>query len=300
MENNQSYSKLAVTFADFLNQIDTDIIKDKSGLEFKLDFIDHALKDGVPNPIRTSNKSNQSRYFANNGLSKPVAKKILNGFSPKKFTDYINELLEADGDGYSSSDLCESFFPDDEEVNSGNIANSLVEVFRNTLKDRIAQTDVRQNSKNAKKETAAVQTQETMQPYIESRLKDALDIIFSKNPKTDLADFRMIPACIKDKISGNPPFKEKVEKMILPYYRYIESLLKIKCEENPVNFEYIASYIQNLYNDLKSRFTDQEDIFNAISETFVNITHHKAKKSTCEILTSFFVQNCEVFDVIAQ
>lgn len=127
-----------------------------------------------------------------------------------------------------------------------------------------------------------------------------MDIIFTKNPKTDLADFRMIPTCLKDKIVANPPFKEKVDKMILPYYRYIEGLLKVKSEENPINFEHIASYIQDLYEDLKTRFTDQEDIFNAISETFINLTHHNAKKSTCEILTSFFIQNCEVFDAVAK
>lgn len=300
MVNNQTYSKLAISFADFMNQIDNDIIKDSSGIPFKLEFIDNALKTGVSNPLRVKNKSNEARYFSEEGFTKPVAGKILKNFEPKRLADYINDLLESDEDGYSAEDLCEDFFPNDETVNQVNITENLVELFRMILKKRIAQKDERQKAKKEIKEEIKTQTKLEQQPYIEQRLKDTLDIIFTKNPKTDLADFRMISACLKDKIVANPPFKEKVDKMVLPYYRYIERLLKVKSEENPINFEHIASYIQDLYEDLKTRFTDQEDIFNAISETFINLTHHKAKKSTCEILTSFFIQNCEVFDAIAQ
>lgn len=300
MDNNQTYSKLAISFADFMNQIDNDIIKDKNGIPFKLEFIDNALKTGVSNPLRVKNKSNEARYFSEEGFTKPVARKILEKFEPKRLADYINDLLETDEDGYSAEDLCEDFFPNDESVNPANIAENLVEAFRNILKKRLAQKDERPKAKKEIKEEIKTQTKLEQQPYIEQRLKEALDIIFTKNPKTDLADFRMIPACLKDKIVANPPFKEKVDKMILPYYRYIEGLLKVKSEENPINFEHIASYIQDLYEDLKTRFTDQEDIFNAISETFINLTHHNAKKSTCEILTSFFIQNCEVFDAVAK
>ena len=300
MIKNQSYSKLAINFADFMNQVDENILSNNSGLDFKLEFIDHALKNGVNNPLRVKSKSNSARYFSENGFSKPVARSILKNFEPEKLADYINELLENDEDGFSATDLCDDFFPNNEDVNPTNIAEYLVEVLRNILKERVSQKDERPGTRKLIKEKACERTKEEMQPFVEKRLKDALDIIFTKNPKIDLADFRMVPACIKDKIVSNPPFKEKVERMILPYYRYIESLLKIKCEENPANFEYIASYIQDLYKDLKEQYTDQEEIFNKITEAFISITHYKAKKSTCEILTSFFIQNCEVFDVIAK
>lgn len=299
MAENHSYSKLAISFANFMNQIDADIIKNSGGLDFKLDFIDHSLKDGVKNPCRVKNKSNQARYFSDEGFTKPLARTLLKNLNPQKLTDYLNDLIKKDEDGYSASDLCDDFFPDDEKVNASNIANCLVEVYRNILRERIAQKDERPGAKKELKEKQKLQAKEEMQPFVEKRLKDALDIIFTKNPKTDLADFRMTPACIKEKIVGNPPFKEKVDRMVLPYYRYIETLLKTQCEGNPANFEHIASYIQDLYDDLKQQYSDQEDVFNFISETLVNLTHHKSKKSTCEILTSFFIQNCEVFDVIA-
>lgn len=297
--NNQSYSKLAINFADFMNQIVQDIITDKAPLDFKLDFIDHSLKTGSQNPFRLKNKSNQQRYFSKDGLSKPVARILLNNLDLDRLSTYINSLLDDDEDGVSASDLCESFFSDNEEIDLSNIAYSLAIVYRNILKERIAEKDERPGARKEKKEAFLQQAEIELQSSVEKRLKDALDIIFSKSPKNDLADFRMVPACIREKISDNPPFKEKVDRMILPYYRYIEELLKTKCEENPLNFEYIASYIQNLYDDYKVTYSDQEDIFNAITEYFVTITHHKAKKSTCEILTSFFIQNCEVFDVIA-
>lgn len=297
--NNQSYSKLAINFADFMNQIVQDIITDKAPLDFKLDFIDHSLKTGSQNPFRLKNKSNQQRYFSKDGLSKPVARILLNNLDLDRLSSYINSLLDDDEDGVSASDLCESFFSDNEEIDLSNIAYSLAIVYRNILKERIAQKDERPGARKEIKEVFMQQAEIELQPSVEKRLKDVLDIIFSKNPKNDLADFRMVPACIKEKIADNPPFKEKVDRMILPYYRYIEELLKAKCEENSVNFEHIASYIQNLYDDYKVTYSDQEDIFNAITEYFVTITHHKAKKSTCEILTSFFIQNCEVFDVIA-
>ncbi len=283
-----------------MNQIDDDIISNEDGLAFKLKFIDHALNDGIPNPLRVKNKSNQARFFSTDGLTKPVARTLLKNFNPEKLTDYLNELLDEDDNDYSSIDLCDSFFPDNEEVVAANIAEYIVEIYRNILKDRIAQKDERPNAKKEIKEKNIQQSSNEIRPFVEKRLTDALNIIFTKNPKTDLADFRMVPACIKDKIVANPPFKEKVDKMILPYYRYIEELLKIKCEENPANFEHIASYIQELYEDLKTKYSDQEDIFNNITDAFVFLTHQKAKKSTCEILTSFFIQNCEVFDVIAK
>lgn len=299
MAENHSYSKLAISFAEFMNQIDDDIIKDTQGLDFKLDLIDHSLKDGIQNPLRVKSKSNQARYFAENGLSKPVAKILKNNLDSQKLADFINDLLENDDDGYSANDLCEDFFPNNDEITPSNVAESLVESYRNILRERIAQKDERPNAKKVVKEKQSQQEQETIKPFIEKRLSDALDEIFIRNPKKELADFRMVPACLKNKIKDNYSLKEKVDKMALTYYRYIESLLKIKCEENPANFEYIASYVQNLYNNLKKRNTDQEDIFNSISENFVAMTLNKSKRSTCEILTSFFIQNCEVFDVIA-
>lgn len=84
MLKNQNYSELKYDFADFIKQLDSILVKDTSGADFMIEFVDHAIKDGIKNPLRSKSKSNEARYLNGEKLSKPKAQIIKDNFDRKK------------------------------------------------------------------------------------------------------------------------------------------------------------------------------------------------------------------------
>lgn len=140
---NQNYSELNYDFADFINRLDAVLIKDTSGVDFMIEFVDHALKDGTKNPLKSKNKSNEARYLNGEKLSKPKAQIIKDNFDREKLKNYLEDIFDNGDNDDNVNDLCEEFFPNDQNVTFQNLSDELAKIFLEIIRNRITEKDSR-------------------------------------------------------------------------------------------------------------------------------------------------------------
>lgn len=93
--------------------------------------------------------------------------------------------------------------------------------------------------------------------------------------------------------------KRKIEFNVCTYYGFIKENMKNYNDSNQLNFELISSEIKTAYLKAATASKDKEMIFNNLV-VWLNKKIPDISKNACEIMISFFVQNCEVFDEISE
>jgi len=101
---------------------------------------------------------------------------------------------------------------------------------------------------------------------------------------------------IDEKLNGTitPIVKRKIHNHVQDYFPYIKQKLGNLERLHPTKAELISSQIKTYYLNQKLEHTSQEIIYKNISDWIM----HKTKQSSgdaSEILTAFFIQNCEIF-----
>lgn len=90
--------------------------------------------------------------------------------------------------------------------------------------------------------------------------------------------------------------KRSIHYDVQNYYVQIKEKLKQLDEIKPLTTENISIQIRAYYLSLKTthNITNQKTIYNALVEWLHNKTNQTSKEA-CQIIISYFVQNCEVF-----
>jgi hypothetical protein len=92
-----------------------------------------------------------------------------------------------------------------------------------------------------------------------------------------------------------PPLtKRTIKHNVVDYFDYIKKLFIEIDKEQPFTFNLIATQVKAAYIKLKQINNDQEFIFWTLVDWLDKKTDNISKEA-CEIIISFFVQNCEVF-----
>lgn len=114
---------------------------------------------------------------------------------------------------------------------------------------------------------------------------------------TELEKLKYNPVEIKEKfLPEEHILKDEITPRVTKYYNFITEKLKQKVESENFNENKFRRAIKRIYEDLESEGIDKTKIFEAISERFYNIA--KDNFTACQILTSYFVQSCEIFSTI--
>ena len=90
--------------------------------------------------------------------------------------------------------------------------------------------------------------------------------------------------------------RRNIESNVTKYYAIVQKMLK---EMGTDKFDNIAIQIKSFYKKCYSLTQDKNIIFNQISQ-WIQSKSKNDNKIACEIVASFFVQNCEVFDAITK
>ena len=90
----------------------------------------------------------------------------------------------------------------------------------------------------------------------------------------------------------------KVESMVVRSYNFVREQLQILEAQGDIDFDIVATQVRMCYLKLKKAGLPQEDIFDRICEWMMEKTGTD-NRLECEVVTAFFVQNCEIFDEIA-
>lgn len=98
---------------------------------------------------------------------------------------------------------------------------------------------------------------------------------------------------VEEKIgSSNQILLRKIQMDVALYYVYIENLFS----NSDTDFDLICSQVKLASQTLESAELSESEIFNRLSDWFLNHSQLGEKsKLACEIVVSFFIQNCEVF-----
>lgn len=135
----------------------------------------------------------------------------------------------------------------------------------------------------------------TVERQIEDVLRQISEINIICDDETKL-NFDPIP--IEKKIPASL-FREKVLWNAKYWYKAVNTPLDNLAGENKLNVDRFAKSIKRMYEDASETLTSQSAIFNVLVEMLYSKTGRKYKEA-CEIIISYFVQRCEVFNEIAK
>ncbi|WP_412759293.1 ABC-three component system protein [Niallia taxi] len=91
----------------------------------------------------------------------------------------------------------------------------------------------------------------------------------------------------------------KVETYVCIYFNFIKETFRNLEASGQINFNIIASEIKTSFLKCEREITNKSDIFASL----VNWLHSRVSNSSyeaCEVIVSYFVQNCEVFHEITE
>lgn len=99
---------------------------------------------------------------------------------------------------------------------------------------------------------------------------------------------------VADKVKEDFVLRCEIEDCVIRYFNYVRQLFK-NLDPYGTKFELLCISVKKLYLKLKQEQLSQNDIFEELTEWFISKT--RASRSVCQIMTSFFVQNCDVYEI---
>lgn len=121
---------------------------------------------------------------------------------------------------------------------------------------------------------------------------------FKETP--EIKELRTIPLEIKEKIHDNDILRDHIIDDVNKYYYFIRKTLN-QIDGTDTEFKIIANSFQNCYLKLSQEKLEQEEIYYKIIDWMLSKLELSDNfKTACQIIVSFFVQNCEVFDAITE
>lgn len=132
---------------------------------------------------------------------------------------------------------------------------------------------------------------------IEDGLEKIIEALYKDDNLDIECEINMYLKEIDEKLDEtiSKPTKRKIIYHVNDYYLKIRNILSVIDKKSPDFSTRVSVQIKSYYLKQKKHFNNQHDIFNSMKEWLAN----KANLSTedeAEILVSFFVQNCEVFE----
>lgn len=108
------------------------------------------------------------------------------------------------------------------------------------------------------------------------------------------------PVPINNKISETNDFTlfNMVKSNVSVYYRFTEKTMKQLARQNIYDDELIRAEIKSMYKRLAQKTNNKLEIFENLAKQINKISNQNML--SCYIVVSYFIQSCEVFDVIAK
>lgn len=135
-------------------------------------------------------------------------------------------------------------------------------------------------------------------------LEEDLPLLLSKlghiRDFTELESLSLTAMRVREKIKPqNQLLISKIESLVSIYYNFIREQCQILELQGDLCFELMAQQIRCCYLKLRNSGLDQDEIFERV-KCWMTGKIGWERQIECEVLVAFFVQNCEVFDVITE
>ncbi len=115
---------------------------------------------------------------------------------------------------------------------------------------------------------------------------------------TDDTQLKIEPVKVENKITEKR-LKDRVLFDVRQLYEGVNDSLYRLAGENRLNVDKFAKNVRRMYEDASESHISQSEIYYLLVETLFEKTGRKYR-GACEIIISYFVQRCEVFDEITK
>ena len=132
---------------------------------------------------------------------------------------------------------------------------------------------------------------------IEDEIRDVLrrlnDVDFNE---INTLDIKYDVKRVDEKANASMPslIKRQIKNDVADYFVFIKGVFSEIDKETPDKFDTVALEMKLFYTKCKQITINQEIIYERIVDWLYNKTGKNSKKA-CEIITAFFIQDCEVF-----
>jgi len=130
---------------------------------------------------------------------------------------------------------------------------------------------------------------------LESELSQIIDLLLNENidiPCEIEFEAKRLEQKLNQDIS--PISKRRIRQNVEDYYIFIQKKFQYVDTQNPGVTDLILSQVRHYYQQQKKDVVNQYEIFNNICD-WIHVKTRRISKNASEIMTSFFIQNCEVF-----
>lgn len=135
---------------------------------------------------------------------------------------------------------------------------------------------------------------------IDAELYDLLDSLDSLVDPVAVAKLQYKPRNVANKIEpSNFTLGMQVTDQITRYYGFLKDELSQRDGLNGFDFTELALSMRRCFNLMAQAGKKQTEIYSAMAIWVMDATSSTSLPA-CEILVSFFIQNCEVFNEIAE
>ena len=140
--------------------------------------------------------------------------------------------------------------------------------------------------------------QDLRQQYIiNDNISKIIESLYTEHISNLESDIDFIPKKVDKKLNDSisKPTKRKIKHHVADYYIFIKNKFKSIDEIHPGSANLISSQIKTFYLVQNRLESDQQNIFNNIVD-WIHAKSHSKNNDAAEIIASFFIQNCEIFE----
>lgn len=247
-----------------------------------MNFVDDKAPDNKP-PY-SLDESTYRAYFAGTRIGSRTARWILGYADLEKFQEYL-ESFSFDALRVTASSLAQLNCEAEPKDCCGYISEQLVEAL-----DLASQT---RPGRKAKVNSETI--------FVDNELRNLLSALTQPLDTHALVKLNYEAVRVKEKIKLFEPSNndlllvESIENHVVKYYKVIENFLRLRDVEHPNSSQQLLNMVRRRYLALSIKKTKASIVYYGIRNWIMD----EAKSDNelaAEILTSFFIQNCEVFD----
>lgn len=190
------------------------------------------------------------------------------------------------------NDLCEEFFPNDQNVTFNNLSEELVKIFLEIIRNRITEKDSR-----AKTDDGFLCSLEE-EKDLENKIRETVNALCAIKNDDELEEKSFSITYINKKIPDDFFLRDDVQHKITKFYVKINQYFVNEQREGAMPCDFILKKVNQHYKDLKKSPASKQQIFDSMSQFFLSqakLTSEYLIPAKC--IVSYFVQLCEVFDV---
>lgn len=268
--------------------------------EYVIDILCSLVDENNTNIMEKINNIDTTRLrkFANpnlknkNGgkLNRTLALEIYQYFKPYKFIEYLNGLSSE-----LKNDIINQFKNEIVVINKINFADELSEKIRNIIYDiSIEKYDTTNRNKKKLLPAEMIKMSKFQQIQIRKLIKKIENSGVEKMTK-----LKIEAKAISKKFGiKDEKIKRKISPYIMTYYKFVEKLFSNTEKADGIDTNKVRQTFRYKYEELAYKNNSKLEIYNELVDWMVKAFN--VDEISSEIVISYFIQSCEVFDVIGK